>query len=130
MTLLVVLEPLFLLVTIELLLDWDYTLWLVGKYSTASSYVATYFITLVDDYSRTVWVYLLFDKIEVYKMFTSFFSMIDCQFNAKVKVVHSDMILNSIVCVSIMSIMTFYFKHLVLIHLNKMGGLIVNIVIF
>ena len=61
-----------------------------GKYSTPSSCGATYFLTLVDDYSRAVWVYLLFDKTEVYKMFSSFFSMIERQFDAKVKVVHSD----------------------------------------
>ena len=36
-----------------------------GKYSTASSCGATKFLTLVDDYSRAVWVYLLFDKTEV-----------------------------------------------------------------
>ena len=61
-----------------------------GKYSTPSSFGATYFLTLVDDYSRVVWVYLLFDKIEVHKMFSSFFSMIERQFDAKVKVVRSD----------------------------------------
>ena len=62
----------------------------MGKYSTASSYVATYFITLVDDYSRVVLVYLLFDKTEITTMFKSIFSMIERQFNAKVKVIRSD----------------------------------------
>ena len=45
-----------------------------GKYHTLSSCGATYFLTLVDDYSSAAWVYLLFNKIEVYKMFSSFFS--------------------------------------------------------
>lgn len=48
-----------------------FDLW--GKYHTASSCGAQYFLTLVDDFSRVVWVYLLFDKTEVYKMFCSFF---------------------------------------------------------
>ena len=43
-----------------------------GKYHTLSSCGANYFPTLVDDYSRAVWVYLLFIKTEVYKMFSSF----------------------------------------------------------
>ena len=38
----------------------DCDLW--GKYHTPSSCGATYFLTL-DDYSKAVWVYLLFDKI-------------------------------------------------------------------
>ena len=33
-----------------------------GKYHTPSSCGAIYFLILVDDYSRAVWVYLLFDK--------------------------------------------------------------------
>ena len=33
---------------------------------------------------------ILFDKTKVYKMFSSFFSMIERQFDAKVKVVRSD----------------------------------------
>ena len=64
-----------------------FDLW--GKYHTPS-FGASYFLTLVDDYSRAVWVYLLFDKTEVIKMFRFFFSMIERQFDAKVKVVHSD----------------------------------------
>ena len=61
-----------------------------GKYHTPSSCGATYLLTVVDDYSRAVWVYLLFDKIEVYRMFNSFFAMIDRQFGAKFKIVLSD----------------------------------------
>ena len=34
-------------------------------------------------------MYLLFDKTEVYKMFSSFFSMIERQFDAKVRMVRS-----------------------------------------
>ena len=61
-----------------------------GPYYTPSSFGATYFLTLLDDYSRAMWVFLLFDKTEVNKMFGSFFAMINGQFDAKVKVVCSD----------------------------------------
>src|SRR5688572_16754827 len=57
---------------------------LCGPYHTPSSCGATYFLSLVDDYSRAVWVYLLFDKTEVYKMFSSFFNMIEQEFGAQV----------------------------------------------
>ena len=56
-----------------------------GKYHTPASCGATYFLTLIDNYSKVVWLYLLFDKTKVCKMFNSFFSMIERQFNARVK---------------------------------------------
>lgn len=58
-------------------------------YSTPSC-GARYFLTLVDDFSRAVWVLLLIDKTEINKMFHSSFAMIERQFNAKLKVVRSD----------------------------------------
>lgn len=60
-----------------------------GKYKTPSC-GATYFLTIVDDFSRAFWVYLLFDKTEVFSMIRSFFAMIGRQFDAKVKIVRSD----------------------------------------
>lgn len=48
-----------------------------GPYKTSSSCGARYFLTLVDDFSRAVWVYLLNDKTEVFSMFMSFVSMIE-----------------------------------------------------
>lgn len=61
-----------------------------GPYTTPSSCGAIYFLTVVDDYSRAVWVYLLHNKIEVFKYFSSFFAMVTCQFETIVKVVRSD----------------------------------------
>ncbi|KAL2901144.1 Retrovirus-related Pol polyprotein from transposon RE1 [Bienertia sinuspersici] len=61
-----------------------------GSYKTPSSCGAHYFLTIVDDYSRGVWVYLLHDKTEVYSSFTSFFAMVKCQFDVTVKYVRSD----------------------------------------
>ena len=43
-----------------------------GPYHTVSSCGARYFLTIVDDFSRAVWVYLLIDKLEVFKTFMSF----------------------------------------------------------
>ncbi|KAJ8626780.1 hypothetical protein MRB53_020087 [Persea americana] len=42
-----------------------------GPYNTPSSCGATYFLTIVDDYSRSVWVYLLVDKTETRDKFAS-----------------------------------------------------------
>lgn len=47
-----------------------------GPYRTPSSCGASYFFTIVDDYSRAVWIYLLLDKTEVHKTFMSFFAMV------------------------------------------------------
>lgn len=45
-----------------------------GSYSQASFSGAHYFLTIVDDHSRSVWVYLLKDKTEVNDCFLHFFS--------------------------------------------------------
>nr|GMC82663.1 Retrovirus-related Pol polyprotein from transposon TNT 1-94 [Ipomoea batatas] len=61
-----------------------------GPYRHQSSCGARYFLTIIDDYSRAIWVYLLIDKTEVLKMFLSFVAMIDRQFSQSIKVVQSD----------------------------------------
>ncbi|GAA0148852.1 hypothetical protein LIER_08181 [Lithospermum erythrorhizon] len=61
-----------------------------GPYNTMSSCSARYFITIVDDFSRAVWLFLFVDKNEVYKYFMQFCAMIDRQFQAKVQIVRSD----------------------------------------
>lgn len=61
-----------------------------GPYNTISSCGARYFLTIVDDYSRAVWVYLLIDKKEVFKMFMSFIALVDRQFDKKIRFVRSD----------------------------------------
>ena len=49
-----------------------------------------YFLTIVDDYSRFVWVHLLQLKSETIVAIKNFLSMIKTQFNSHVKVVRSD----------------------------------------
>ncbi|CAH9126867.1 unnamed protein product, partial [Cuscuta epithymum] len=61
-----------------------------GPYNTPSSCGARLFLTIVDDYSRAVWVYLLVDKKEVFKMFLSFVAMVERQFSKKIITVRSD----------------------------------------
>lgn len=51
-----------------------------GSYRHSSSCGARYFLTLVDDYSRVVWIYLLVDQTEVFCMFTAFIAMVERQF--------------------------------------------------
>ena len=48
------------------------------------------FLTIVDDYSRAVWVYLLLEKREVATSLKEFFKMVERQFGKKIKVVQSD----------------------------------------
>ncbi|MCF8704075.1 DDE-type integrase/transposase/recombinase, partial [Corynebacterium sp. MC-02] len=61
-----------------------------GPNRTPSSCDAVYFLTIVDDYSRGVWVYLLRAKSEVRKVICSFFAMVERQFDTWVKIVRSD----------------------------------------
>ncbi|CAH9142456.1 unnamed protein product [Cuscuta epithymum] len=61
-----------------------------GPYKTPSTCDAVYFLTLVDDFSRAVWVYLLRDKKEVHQYFLSFIAMVEKQFSLSVKIVRSD----------------------------------------
>ncbi|CAH9093344.1 unnamed protein product [Cuscuta epithymum] len=61
-----------------------------GPYRVLSSCGARYFLTVVDDYSRAVWVHLMCDKSEVKNILKQFLAMTNRQFNKNVKVVRSD----------------------------------------
>lgn len=45
-------------------------------YRTPSSCSNSYFLTVVHDYSRAMWIYLLVDKTEFYHAMRMFFSMV------------------------------------------------------
>jgi len=51
---------------------------------------ASYVLTIVDDFSRVVWVYLLVKKHEVAETIKKFCTMIKRQFEKQVKVLRSD----------------------------------------
>lgn len=61
-----------------------------GPYRVPSSCGARYFLTIFDDFSRAVWVYLLLEKSEVKVVLPKFVSMVLCQFNQQVKTVRTD----------------------------------------
>lgn len=61
-----------------------------GPYRHSSSSGACYFLTVVDDYSHSVWVYLLIDETEVTQFLKNFFAMVERQFGKQVKIVRSD----------------------------------------
>lgn len=61
-----------------------------GPYQTASSAGAHYFLTLVDDHNHCVWVYLMKNKSETWRLLTGFYNMIKTQFGRQIKVFRSD----------------------------------------
>ncbi|GJV88133.1 putative RNA-directed DNA polymerase [Tanacetum coccineum] len=61
-----------------------------GPYKITSKDGFRYFLTIVDDFSRVVWVYMLKGKDDVYDSLTSFVQMFSNQFEIKIKVYRSD----------------------------------------
>ncbi|GKB84192.1 putative RNA-directed DNA polymerase [Tanacetum coccineum] len=61
-----------------------------GPYRVTSREGYKYFLTIVDDFSRVVWVYLVKTKNEVFDVFVSFINLINNQFKIKIKMVRSD----------------------------------------
>ncbi|KAK9063310.1 hypothetical protein SSX86_017180 [Deinandra increscens subsp. villosa] len=61
-----------------------------GPYKIPSREGYKYFLTVVDDFSRAVWVFLLKHKDEVFINLQIFCNLIETQFNKKVKVFRSD----------------------------------------
>ncbi|KAJ0445166.1 putative RNA-directed DNA polymerase [Helianthus annuus] len=61
-----------------------------GPYKVTSRDGFKYFLTVVDDYSRTVWCYLLRNKMEVFENVESFYELVLTQFKKRVKVFRSD----------------------------------------
>ncbi|XP_070040605.1 uncharacterized protein [Nicotiana tomentosiformis] len=61
-----------------------------GPYNTTTSDGYKYFLTIVDDYSRGTWTYLLSTKSNAFPVLQSFLAMIERQFHNKVKIIRSD----------------------------------------
>ncbi|GJS29325.1 ribonuclease H-like domain-containing protein [Tanacetum coccineum] len=61
-----------------------------GPYRVPSREGFRYFLTIVDDFSREVWVYLVKTKDEVFDVFVYFISLVANQFKVKLKIVRSD----------------------------------------
>ena len=61
-----------------------------GPYRVANICGAHYFLTIVDDFTRTTWTQLLQQKIQVSSAIIHFFNMVKTQFNTKITIVRSD----------------------------------------
>ena len=61
-----------------------------GPYCVSSSCGAVQFLTIVDDFSRAVWIHLLLEKSEVKKVLPNFLNLTYRQFGKLVKTVRSD----------------------------------------
>ncbi|CAL9216553.1 unnamed protein product, partial [Arabidopsis halleri] len=61
-----------------------------GPFSIESVEGFKYFLTLVDDCTRTTWVYMMRNKGEVSVVFPVFIKFIATQYNAKIKAIRSD----------------------------------------
>ncbi|KAJ0703042.1 putative RNA-directed DNA polymerase [Helianthus annuus] len=61
-----------------------------GPYRVASYEGYKYFLTIVDDYSRSVWCYLIKNKMEVFENLKDFYELVLTQFKTKIKVFRSD----------------------------------------
>ena len=60
-----------------------------GPFSIPSNNGSRYFLTIVDDYSRCTWLYLMQHKSETFTMLVHFFTQINRQFNTKINQINS-----------------------------------------
>ena len=60
-----------------------------GPYSVPTVDGYKFFLTLVDDHSQAIWVYLMKHKSEVYSHIENFYNMVYTQFGIKIKIFHS-----------------------------------------
>lgn len=61
-----------------------------GSYSTPTYDGKRYFLTIVDDFTRTIWVYLLKSKSECFPIFADFHVLIENQFETKIQNIRTD----------------------------------------
>ena len=61
-----------------------------GPFFKATNEGYKYFLTIVDDFSRYTWVYLLIHKSETGSLIPQFAAMVETQFGKKLKCIRSD----------------------------------------
>lgn len=61
-----------------------------GLYKTPTHNGFKYFLTIVDDFSRETWTFLLSTKANVFTILKHFLAMIERQFQTTVKILRSD----------------------------------------
>ena len=65
-----------------------YDIW--GRYSTSTFCGSYYFLTIVNDFSRATWIFLMKEKGETAKLLIGFCAMVRNQFGHNVKTIRSD----------------------------------------
>ncbi|KAJ0919654.1 putative RNA-directed DNA polymerase [Helianthus annuus] len=61
-----------------------------GPYKVTSRDGFKYFLTVVDDYSRAVWCYLMKNKTEVFENIENYYELVLTQFKKRIKIFRSD----------------------------------------
>ncbi|XP_074318134.1 uncharacterized protein LOC141654926 [Silene latifolia] len=61
-----------------------------GPYKIPNISGATYFLTILDDHTRTTWTHLLKDKYSVYYTISAFIAYVENQFHTTIKQIRSD----------------------------------------
>ena len=61
-----------------------------GPYSTPSLNGSRYFLSIVDDFSRCTWVFLMSHKSDASSLLLSFYKMVVTQFHTSIKVIRTD----------------------------------------
>ena len=61
-----------------------------GPFATSTIDGFKYFLTIVDDFTRCTWVYLLKHKYEIQIFLPQFATVVNTQFNSKIKTIRSD----------------------------------------
>ena len=61
-----------------------------GPFATCTVEYYKYFFTIVDDFSRYTWVYLLKLKLDTQVLLPSFANMVKTQFNSNIKTIRGD----------------------------------------
>jgi hypothetical protein len=61
-----------------------------GRFSIQSINDSYFFLTILDDFSRFTWVYLLQSKAQVRNLLQSFYTFVKTKFQLKIKAIRSD----------------------------------------
>jgi transposase InsO family protein len=61
-----------------------------GRYKHPSLFGAYYFLTIVDDYTRFTWIFLMRHKNEAQSILKQFFCYVVTHFTSRIKIFHSD----------------------------------------
>ena len=101
-----------------------------GRYQHPSLFGVHYFLTIVDDYTRFTWIFLMQHKNEAQSLLKRFFSYVFTQFESRIKLFEVTMVANLSHFVLFFKIMVSSFSSLAFICLDKMGLWNANIIIF